>query len=515
MIMIHRGKNTFTALITLIFILIFHLSAAAEPERRYEVIIVGAGIAGLSAAWELSKHGVSSAVIELSQEYCAAARMSEGGISIVGTPEQEQGGEPDSPELAFADFVNYGRDEDGPGPNLEWVRYYVNESRHEIYDWLIGLGVAFEKKVVLMPGNSVPRWHKVVGKGKSLMEPIYRDCIEMGKVTFIMGTKVISLMREGNRITGVRAEHTRGGTPVDYYASEVILATGGFQSNLKMVHQYWPKDLPYPERFLTGGWIHATGSGHEMAQAVGGKLTNMQYQLNYPTGLPNPSGMRGINAYNDFSIWVNKTGRRFMRESRDTRVTFPEVLKQPGSTYWTIFDSASREHLHISGWTRPIIEKGFFENPQMKRYLKSADTISDLARAAGLPPDVLEETLKRWNKMVEAKNDEDFGRIGSVKTPWGNPPKIETPPFYAVQFFPMTRKSMGGVAIDMSCRVLDGAGKPIPGLYAVGELTGLAGVNGKASTEGTFLGACILTGRVAGRAIASERDLQRKKDLPK
>ena len=491
-------------LVVLLMLCLQAIAIAAEKERRYDVIVVGAGISGLTAAWELSRLGINSAVVEMSSEYGAAAMMSEGGICIVGTPEQEQGGEPDSPEKAFADFMNYGRDDDGPGPNIDWMRYYVNESRHEIYDWLIGLGIRFEKKVVLMPGDSVPRWHKVVGKGKGLMEPIYRDCVRMGKVSFFMSTKAVSLIREGNRIRGVRVERTRSGSSMDYFASVVILATGGFQSNLKMVRQHWPKDLPFPERFLTGGWINAVGSGHEMAQAAGAKLTNMHYQLNYPTGLPNPAGLRGINAYNDHSIWVNKTGRRFMRESRDTSVTFPEVLKQPGSTYWAIFDSASREHLHISGWKRQIIEDGFFNNPQMSRSLKSAGTIPELARAAGLPPDTLDETVKRWNRMVEAKNDKDFGRIGSTRAAWGNPPKVETPPFYAVQFFPMTRKSMGGVAIDRSCRVLDVAGKPIPGLYAVGELTGLAGVNGKAPLEGTFLGACILTGRVAGRAAATE-----------
>ncbi len=85
-----------------------------------------------------------------------------------------------------------------------------------------------------------------------------------------------------------------------------------------------------------------------------------------------------------------------------------------------------------------------------------------------------------------------------------HPQRIERPPFYAVQFFPLTRKSMGGVAIDQSCRVIDVLDRPIPGLYAVGELTGLAEINGKASLEGTFLGSSIITGRVAGRAVVAE-----------
>jgi len=105
---------------------------------------------------------------------------------------------------------------------------------------------------------------------------------------------------------------------------------------------------------------------------------------------------------------------------------------------------------------------------------------------------------------VAAGRDADFGRIGASRSSWAHPPKIEKPPYYAVRFVPLTRKSMGGVVIDLSCRVLNASGKPIPGLYAVGELTGLAGVNGKCTLEGTFLGASILTGRVAGRAALTE-----------
>lgn len=130
--------------------------------------------------------------------------------------------------------------------------------------------------------------------------------------------------------------------------------------------------------------------------------------------------------------------------------------------------------------------------------------------AAGLPPQTLNETVGCWNEMVTSGKDIDFGRIGCCRTPWSNPTRIERAPFYAVPFYPLARKSMGGVSIDQSCRVLDVSGQPIPGLYAAGELTGLAGVNGKASLEGTFLGASIMTGRVAGRAAAAELADQRK-----
>jgi succinate dehydrogenase/fumarate reductase flavoprotein subunit len=120
----------------------------------------------------------------------------------------------------------------------------------------------------------------------------------------------------------------------------------------------------------------------------------------------------------------------------------------------------------------------------------------------------LDETVRHWNEMVEQGEDVDFHRFGPGKTEYNfkASPKIGTPPYYAMQSWPITRKSMGGVAIDRECRVTDQAGQPIPGLYAVGELTGLAGINGRAALEGTFLGPCVLTGRVAAKSILGTLD---------
>jgi hypothetical protein len=135
--------------------------------------------------------------------------------------------------------------------------------------------------------------------------------------------------------------------------------------------------------------------------------------------------------------------------------------------------------------------------------VKKADTIQELAKKSGLPAENLKATLTRYNELVDGGRDLDFDRFGPDKTEYNNraSPKLNSPPYYAMQAWPLTRKSMGGVAIDLGCRVLDKNKQPIPGLFAVGELTGLAGINGKAALEGTFLGPCIVTGRVAARTI--------------
>lgn len=488
---------------------------AAENERRHNVLVVGAGIAGLSAAWELAQKNINVAVIEMMGTYGGIGLMSEGGVCIVGTPVQAADGEPDDPAVAYQDFMKAGRDEQGPGANVEWVNYYVKESRREIYDWLVGFGVRFEKKVLLMPDNSIRRWHKVVGKGRGLVEPIYRAASKDGKVKFYYGHKAVSLIRDGSgRITGIRAQRLKDGAVIDFISPAVILATGGFQSNLDMVRKNWPKELPYPDEILLGGGPNAVGSGHKMAEEAGARLVNLQYQLNYPTGLKRPSdpaAPRGLNAYSDESIWVNKTGKRFMSESRDTSKTFPAVVRQPGGTYFAIFDDEARKVFHVSGWSSKSVETILFNSTQYSDVVKSAMTIRELAVAAGLPPETLEETVRRWNEMVKAGRDTDFGRIGRDRSTWSHPPAIEKPPFYALRFMPLTRKSMGGVAIDGSCRVISVSGNVIPGLYAAGELTGLAGVNGKWTLEGTFLGGSILTGRVAGRQAAAE--LAKRKEM--
>ena len=145
------------------------------------------------------------------------------------------------------------------------------------------------------------------------------------------------------------------------------------------------------------------------------------------------------------------------------------------------------------------MQREIFANPKMSAWIKQADSIAGLARATGLPPDALEESVRRWNGMIAAGDDTEWQRFSRSDT--NRPQAIATPPFYAVQYFPLSRKSMGGVAVDLSCRVLDRRGQPIPNLYAVGELAGVGGINGRAALEGTMLGPGLFMGRIAAREI--------------
>lgn len=465
-----------------------------------DAIVVGAGISGLSAALELARGGAAVTVIDMSSVFGGHAVMSQGSLSIVGSPVQEAAGLHDAPDLAFRDIIEFGDDADPA-----WVRYYVENSRREVYDWVSELGVRFES-VGAAPGNSVDREHQPAGRGIGLVTPIYRACLEMAEIRFVWNTQVELLLTENGRVTGVRARNVRSEEELTIHAGAVILATGGFQSNLDMVREFWPAKFRFPERILVGSGRNSIGLGHRLAESAGADLVKMDHQWNYFTGIPDPrypGANRGLNAANMYGIIVNAEGRRFANLHGWAKEVMPALLAQERATLWFIFDEASKPFFVVSGtdWTDfKQVEKHILGNPDL---VKSAGTLGKLAQKAGLPAKNLVETIERYNQMVENGRDDDFHRFGPDRPAYSNQasPAIATPPFYAMQTFPLTRKSMGGVAIDLDCRVLDKRKQPIAGLYAVGELTGLAGINGKAALEGTFLGPCILTGRVAARSV--------------
>lgn len=472
---------------------------AREPAEP-DAIVVGAGLSGLAAALEIARGGGRVMVVDRASVFGGHAVMAMGDVCLVGTPAQEARGIRDTPELAVADIMRWGK-----SSSPEWVRLYAEKSREEIHDWLVAMGVEFDQ-VLKGQGteNSVPRVHRPKGRGIGLVGPVFQECLKHPGINFHWNSQVDRLLVEGGRVRGVVVTDVRTGVTREQRAGSVILATGGFQSNLDMVREYWGKDLPFPARFLAGSGINSTGEGHQLAARSGAALVAMERQMNLASGIPDPrykGGNRGLNARPYGSIWVNATGRRFAAEFEDPAGELPVLLRQPGATFWAIFDEGTKRGFLVSGsdWDSfAQIQRLILANPALT---KTAETVGELAMAAGLPVAELEATVRRYNAMVDAGHDAEFGRWAAGRSPRSPPRKFGQPPFYAVQFFPLTRKSMGGVSIDLSCRVLAGNGQVIPGLYAVGELTGSALINGEQGISGMFLGPCILTGRVAGRAV--------------
>jgi uncharacterized protein len=489
--------------------------AIGATQRRAEgeaadVIVVGAGVAGLSAAYEAGRAGASVVVIDMWSVFGGHAVMSEGQVSMVDTPFGRARGVVDSVDLAHRDFVDYGED-----ANEAWVRRYVESSRTELFDWLTSLGVVFDR-LFHTHGNSVPRIHVPRSRGLGLVGPIYRACLKDPGISFRWNTKIERLLVEDGRIRGVEGLDMRTGQRARWRAGAVVLATGGFQSNLALVRQHWPSALPQPERLLAGSGVNAMGSGLGLVEAVGGRVARLDHQWNYVTGLEDPrfpGQGRGLNVRTADAIWVNAGGRRFVNEYQGrayaTKFTFPAVARQPGATFWAVFDHDNRANFYVAGtdWAdKAQVDRWILDN---RSVVKSAPTIAQLAIDVGLPATALDETVRAYNRFVDAGEDADFRRFSRERPTSGRdadyrPRRIERPPFYAMQLRPVTRKSMGGVVIDLEGRVVDQRQQPIPALYAAGELTGLAGINGKAGLEGTFLGPSMLTGRVAGRTAVSD-----------
>lgn len=244
------------------------ISDQTASSRDADVIVVGAGIAGLSAALEAARGGASVLVVDKWSIFGGHAVMSMGALNIVGTPTQVAQGIQDSPELAQEDFLTWGID-----ANPGWVAYYARHSRTELYDWLTGMGIEFTR-VAPSPGNSVPRIHILAGRGLGLVSPIYRNALLNPNIRFAWNVNIDRLMTDGGRVIGVEGQNVRTGERTSYEGQFVILATGGFQSNLALVKENWRADLQLPDTILTGSGINSQGSGLKLARDVGCVLFN-------------------------------------------------------------------------------------------------------------------------------------------------------------------------------------------------------------------------------------------------
>jgi len=460
---------------------------------------VGAGITGLSAALESARAGNQVLVVDMSTVGGGHAIVSNGAVSLVNTPLQQQKGISDSTELARKDFLQRGEDAD-PG----WVDLYAKESKRSVYDWLTALGVTFDN-LGQPPGNSVPRLHFSRGKGWGLVGPLYRECLRYANIRFVWATKVEKLVvAKDGTVVGFTATNLRTGEHTSFKAKSVIIATRGFGSNLQLVRENWPGWLPQPNRLLAGASQSAVGSGLQIVQDAGGAVSRLDHQWNYVLGLPDPDDpqhMRGLASFDFRSIWVNSEGKRFTQEFGDPKINLPDLLHQTDKTYWAVFDSEGVNSFSITlaGWeNQQEIDKLVFRTAGVA---VKADSLEELGRNAAISQQNLVETVRRYNGLVAGGDDQDFHIFGPTTSPKPHP--IEKPPFYAVQFFPITRKTMGGVTVDLQCRVLSRVGTVIPGLFAAGEVTGFAGINGKAALEGTFLGPGVLMGRIAGRSASA------------
>jgi predicted oxidoreductase len=473
--------------------------------KRYEtdIAIIGSGGAGMAAGIEARDAGARAISFEMSSELGGAAIISGGGCMIVGTPLQKEHGIHDTPDMAFDDWVTWG----GPSADEVWARYYIEHSLHDLYHWAESLGARW---VDMKPqeGNRVMRWTRPERSGLGLTTHLIEGFQSRGG-EIVPNVEIIRIKIDDDRVTGVEGRNSATGEKVDVASKTVLVATGGFNSNLDMVLEARP-DLAN-ERIMEGSGRGSMGSGHKLVRELGGYLTHMDHVWFYVYATPDykdPGQKRGlvcrqIPGY----IWVNQQGRRFHNEALSGgNSASPALLAQTPRHAWAIVDAPMKSNLEIADpyyrdgdkVNRDSVEELLENSP----FVKKADTLAGLADKIEVDASVFLETVERYNEACGQglENEPEFGKPLKVSK------QFDTPPYYAIQFFLLARKNFGGIKTDIRCRVLNKHFEPIQGLYAAGEAAGMAGghINGRAGLEGTMLGPSIFSGRVAGGWSAEE-----------
>jgi flavocytochrome c len=469
-----------------------------------DIAIIGGGGAGVAAALEAGEAGARIVLIEQADTLGGTAAISGGGCLIVGTPLQESHGIHDTPDLAFEDWVKWGQG----AADEEWARYYIEHSLHDLYFWAEKYGAKWID-LKFQEGNRVFRWHRPNNNGLGLMTALIDGMKAKGATQVLTSTAGEKILTQDDRVCGVRATNGKSGETTDIHAKTVVVASGGFNSNLDMVLEARPEFKAF--KVMEGSGRGATGAGHKLVRELGGYFTHMDHIWFYVYATPDyrdPGGRRGlVFRLTPGYVWVNQQGRRFHDESRTGGASAtPALLAQNPPHAWAILDAPMTAKMEVADpyyrdgdkVSRDKVQELLDNSP----YIKKAETLAGLAKKIAVDEAAFLRELEEYNQAFDAGLDKEpaFGK--SLK----QSKKFDTPPYYAVQLFPLARKNFGGVKTDLRCRVLNRFFAPIPGLYAAGEVAGMAGghINGKAGLEGTMLGPSIFSGRVAGGWAAHE-----------
>ena len=552
-----------------------------------DVIVVGAGLAGLVAAHELTSRGKRVAVVdqENSANLGGQAFWSFGGLFLVDTPEQRRLGVKDSFDLAWNDWrgsAAFDRPDDEDVWGMRWARAYVEWAAGEKRDWLRGHGISFLPTVGWAErgdlradghGNSVPRFHVAWGTGTGVVAPFVESALaaaSRGLVTFHHRHRVDELVFTGGAVTGVRGavlapDDAPRGAPsnrdavgdFELSAQSVIVTTGGIGGNHDIVRRYWPPRMGTPpSSMITGVPAYVDGRMLDIAADSGVRLVNRDRMWHYTEGIQNWDPIWPSHAIRILpgpsSMWFDALGRRLpapylpgydtLGTLRYLRTT-PEIAGYGHS--WFIL-------------TQKIIEKEFAlsgseQNPDITNHDR-AGMLRERLMSKGAPgpveafkskgadfvvADTLEELVAMMNKLTDeplldpvAIRAQIESRDAQMANPYSKDAQVqgirnsrrylgdriartaaphrildpEAGPLIGVKLHILTRKTLGGIQTDLSSRALGHDGKPIPGLYAAGEVAGFGGggVHGYNALEGTFLGGCLFSGRAAGAHAAGQ-----------
>ena len=499
--------------------------AAAAEDKEYEVdvVVVGAGGAGMTAAITATDAGKNVLLLESQAMVGGNSVRSTGGMNAAPTEWQQANtfGENAGVESTLKKVANYPDNariqELGAIVAEQWAAYQENPEGYfdsaELFqlDTLIGGGglndPALVRKLVensesaiewlgqLNPevilhnvaqfgGAAVKRIHRPVdADGKVLsvgayVVPLLQQNLEARGIELLLNTTATEILMEDGKAVGVIAE-TADGAKVTVKAESVVITSGGFGANNDMIASIRPE----LDGFITTNAPGIQGQGIKMAQAVGADTVDLeQIQLHPTVHVQDTSavliteGLRG-----DGAILVNQEGERFFDEVSTRDKVSAAEFEQTGGYAWLIIDSRMSDASNV---IQGYISKG---------YAETGESYEALAEAIGAPADVFAATMEKWNACVAAKEDADFGRVS-----FANP--LDQAPYYAIKVQPGIHHCMGGIKINDQAQVIDTEGNVIAGLYAAGEVTG--GVHGNNRLGGNAVADFVIFGRIAGNSAA-------------
>jgi len=497
-------------------------ATAEDSTVEADVVVVGAGGAGMTAAITAAGEGKSVVILESQSMVGGNSVRATGGMNAGKTVYQDENefGESAGVEKTLKTAAEKYADNEtitalAKTVSEQWAAYQANPTGYfdsvelmeldtmiggkgindpelvetlcansaDAIDWLDEHGITLHN-VSSFGGASVKRIHRPVNaEGKtvsvgSYMIPLLQENCEKAGVKMMLDTTATEILTDANgAAVGVKATGASGET-VTVNAKAVVLASGGFGANLDMVVKYKPE----LKGFMTTNAPGIQGQGIEMAQAIGAATVDMDQIQIHPTVEANTAALITEGLRGDGAVLINAEGKRFIDEVGTRDVVSAAEIAQTGSYSWLVVDQAM---VDASSVIQGYIKKG---------YTVTGATYEELGKAMGVDAAAFAETMDKWNGYVEAKNDPDFGR-----TSFANP--LNTAPYYAVKVTAGVHHTMGGLKINANTEVLNEKGEVIPGLFAAGEVTG--GVHGANRLGGNAVADFTVFGRIAGAAASN------------
>lgn len=453
----------------------FQPTSVGKLENDYDVVIIGSGGTGLSAAIQANELGMKVAVLEKEEELGGNTNRASSGMNAAETNVQLHHGVIDN----VADFYHETYKDGGRLNDKDMLGYFVYHTASAI-DWLADHDIKLDD-ITITGGMSKKRTHRPASMApiggflvKSLLKVVAQEDIPV-----FNKTKVTELRRaDDGRVNGVKVD--ADGITKIINAKAVILATGGFGASKEYIKRFRP-DL---ESYKTTNQPGATGDGLKLAENVGAELMQMNLVQVHPTvQQDNPHVyLIGEAVRGEGAILVNAEGKRFVNELNTRKIVSNAITALPEHSAYLILDQGIRDHVKA-------IE--FYDKVGL---VVHGETIEDLAKKINVDPSNLKQTVATWNQAVENHDDAEFGRTTGMDR------GITNPGFFAIHIAPAIHYTMGGIHITPKTQVLDGNGDIIKGLFAAGEVAG--GLHGNNRVGGNSIAETIVFGRQAGQQVA-------------